>query len=188
MEFLGDRVLGLVIAETLITRWPDESEGQLARRLAQLVSRETCAQVATDLDIKSKIIADGSLFQNQSHRGENVLGDICEALIGAIYCDGGYDNARNFIRRFWTDRIEGQDRAPTDPKSSLQEWAQQKNLPLPVYQVVDQSGPDHAPRFKVDVMVQGFPVIHGCANSKQDAQKDAAQKFLDMIKARKDSS
>jgi ribonuclease III len=174
LEFLGDRVLGLVMADWLLARYPQESEGQISRRFAQLVRRETCASVGRTLGAGAHVRLERAARAAKVQNGDNVLGDVCEALIGALYIDGGLVPAQNFIRRAWAAFVEGEATAPRDPKSALQEWAQGQGLPLPAYTLIRQSGPDHAPIFTIEVAVPGHAPVQASAASKQEAQKQAA--------------
>jgi ribonuclease III len=178
LEFLGDRVLGLVIADWLYTDFPKESEGVLNRRMSDLVRREACASVARDIGVVPHIQLERAARAGGVQNGDNVLGDVCEALIAALYIDGGMAAATQFIRSHWESLFEAKDSASKDPKSALQEWAQGRGLPLPSYAVVSQSGPDHAPLFDVEVRVPGFEPVIASAPSKQEAQKRAAADLL----------
>jgi ribonuclease III len=177
LEFLGDRVLGCVVAAWLYQRF-DETEGELARRFAALVDKGTCAEVARAVGVPPMIRMDTAARQAGVHRSDNVLGDICEALIGALYVDGGLPAAEAFIRATWAAHLDRPASAPRDPKSALQEWAQAKRLPIPVYEVVGRSGPDHAPSFRVRVTVRGYTPAEADGSSKQEAEKQAAIALL----------
>lgn len=175
LEFLGDRVLGLVIAELLIERFPNEAEGQLAQRLAVLVSAPSLARVARASGMAREIrMAAGQSAEDI----DAVLADACEAVIGAVYCDGGLAPAASFIRAQWGDLVNEAIAPPKDAKSTLQEWAQGRALPLPVYQVVSQEGPDHAPQFVVSVNVAGQGEAQGAGKSKRTAEQAAATLLL----------
>lgn len=153
LEFLGDRVLGLVIAEDLLARYGDESEGDLARRLGQLVSRKTCAQIAKAIDLGSIIQADKAAM---SHTGmtDNILANACEAVLAAVYFDGGLEAARRVIMTHWAPHYDKLVEAPIDHKTALQEWTMKRGQPLPDYEIIDQQGPAHAPEFTVIVRTQ----------------------------------
>jgi ribonuclease III len=178
LEFLGDRVLGCVMASWLFDRYPDESEGKLARRLAELVRRETCAAIARELGAAAHVRMDRTAAHARINHSDTVLGDVCEALIGALYLDGGMAAARKFIRTAWAPFVERPEGARKDAKSALQEWAQGRGLPLPTYQEVGRSGPDHAPRFTVEVSVRGHGAVSAEGSNKQDAQMKAATAML----------
>ena len=179
LEFLGDRVLGLLVAEWLLERFPDEREGELARRHTQLVKRETLAAVAAAIGLGAHLRLSPGENDSGGRANLTILGDACEAVIGALYLDGGLEVARGFVRRAWTAHLEGAGRLPAlDGKTRLQEWAQGQGKPLPVYAVVGRSGPDHAPQFDVSVTVAGLPPAHGRGGSRRAAETEAAQALL----------
>lgn len=177
-EFLGDRVLALVIADMLFQAYPRSDEGDLARRLNSLVRRETCADVATDLGLGEAVRLGVGERQSGGRRKEAILGDIAEAVIAAIYLDGGFDEARRFIERHWRPRMEALSGPLRDAKTTLQEWAQGRGLPTPSYEVVERSGPDHAPSFLVRVSIPGAAAGEGTGKSKRDAEQAAATDVL----------
>jgi ribonuclease III len=181
LEFLGDRVLGLVIAEWLYADFPKESEGVLNRRMSDLVRREACAAVAREIGVLPHIRLERAARAAGVQHSDNVLGDVCEALIAALYLDGGMTAARRFIRAQWNQMMAGTALAGKDPKSALQEWAQGRGLPLPNYTLLGQSGPDHAPSFNVEVTLPGLPPVMAAAPSKQEAQKRAAADMLAQV-------
>jgi ribonuclease III len=178
LEFLGDRVLGLVIADWLYRDFPHESEGKLNRRMSDLVRRETCAMVARNIGAAPHIKLERAARASGVQDSENALGDVCEALIAALYLDGGIDVASRFIQNQWRLLIDAAESASKDPKSALQEWAQGRGLPLPSYRLIGQSGPDHAPLFDIEVQVPGHNPVVASAPSKQEAQKRAAADLL----------
>jgi ribonuclease-3 len=177
-EFLGDRVLALVVAEMLFIAYPREEEGDLARRLNQLVRRETCADVATDLDLGSVLRLGAGERQSGGRRKEAILGDVAEAVIAAIYLDGGFEAAKDFVLRNWKPRMESLTGSLRDSKTLLQEWAQGRGQGLPSYTIVERSGPDHAPTFRVVVMIDGEAAGEGQGKSKRDAEQAAAAEAL----------
>lgn len=177
LEFLGDRVLGCIVADWLFRDF-DEPEGELARRFAALVDKGTCADVARTAGVPAVARLEPAARQIGVQNSDNVLGDMCEALIGALYLDGGLAAAEAFVRRAWADYVDRGADAPKDPKSALQEWAQAKRLPIPSYQVVGRDGPDHAPNFRVRVTVRGYDPAEATGASKQDAEKQAAIALL----------
>lgn len=177
-EFLGDRVLALVVAEMLFHAYPKAEEGDLARRLNQLVRRETCADVALGLDLGSVVRLGAGERQSGGRRKEAILGDVAEAVIAAIYLDGGFEPARAFVERNWRPRMEQLSGTLRDPKTTLQEWAQGRALPTPSYQAIDRSGPDHAPEFTVRVVVGNAITGEGRGKSKREAEQAAAQDVL----------
>jgi ribonuclease-3 len=178
LEFLGDRVLALVIADLLYENYPHEEEGALAKRLVALVRRETLAEVAVKLDLGSLI----NLSKGEEDAGgrENpaILSDVCEGLIGAIYRDGGLEPARRFLECHWRDLMIAEKTPPKDAKTSLQEWAQGKGLNLPEYNTVARSGPDHAPHFTIEVKVDKHPPEKGEGATKRLAEQVAAELLL----------
>ena len=154
LEFLGDRVLGLVIAEILISRFPDSTEGELAPRFNALVRKEACADVARQIDLGSDLIMSQGEAQAGGRRKEAILGDACEALIAAIYSDGGLEAARAFIQRFWLSRLEAVEVPPRDPKTMLQESLQSRGMAPPEYKLRERGGPDHAPVFTIALVCE----------------------------------
>jgi ribonuclease-3 len=178
LEFLGDRVLGLIVAEMLFEAYPNAKEGELSKRLSDLVRRETCADVAREWGLAGYI----RLGRGETSAGGGerlpILADVCEALIGAVFLDGGFAAARDLVRNGLEHRMRAQRRPSQDPKTALQEWAQARGLPTPVYKTQERSGPDHAPRFTISVEVDGFPAISADAGSKRAAEQGAAEAFL----------
>jgi ribonuclease-3 len=184
LEFLGDRVLGLVVAEELFARFPDEAEGLLARRLAKLVAKETLASVAEDLGLGNFMRLAMGEDERQGRANPGLLSDVCEAVIAALYLDGGLPAAKRFIGDAWTRRIEEDRDPPSDPKTELQEWAQARGLPLPRYTETDRKGPPHEPIFTIRVDVLGEPAQSGQGRSKRTAEQDAAAQLLASVKGR----
>ena len=181
LEFLGDRVLGLVIAEALVERHPAESEGQLAPRLNALVSRETCTLIARRLDLGERIDMAPAEAQNGGRRKPALLANAMEAVIAAIYLDAGLDAARAFVRGHCADLLDAQTVAPVDPKTALQEWAQARGRPLPAYETVGRSGPDHSPRFTVRVSLDTGESAEAVASSKRAGEREGARLLLDRL-------
>lgn len=181
IEFLGDRVLGFVIADWLYADLGDEAEGKLSRRFAELVSRETCAAVAREIGVAPHIVLGNQARGDRAHQSDNVLGDITEALIGALYLDGGIEAAERFVRKVWAPHMALDARAPKHPKSALQEWANGRGLRSPEDAVVDRSGPQHAPVFRVRVTVRGHDPVEAQGSNKQEAETAAAQAMLDIV-------
>lgn len=177
LEFIGDRVLGLVMAEWLAERFPLEQEGELGRRLAYLVSQPVLATVAETIGLAAALsVAPGEARAGVTKRA-TVMADALEAALGALYLDGGLDVARDFVRRGWHDAMIGQIAPPKDAKTALQEWAQKRGLDLPGYEVTARSGPPHAPEFTVTVTVGGLSGA-GTAGSKRAAEQLAAEALL----------
>jgi ribonuclease-3 len=180
LEFLGDRVLGLVVAEMLLERYPREPEGALTRRLAALVRLETLAAVAGEIDLAPHIRLPA--IEQPSARGNpSLLADVCEAVIAALYLDGGFEAARRFILGHWSPRMEAAGAPPKDPKTALQEWAQARALPLPDYRLVGTEGPAHQPRFTIEVEIPGYPAEQASAASKRLAEAAAAAALLQLV-------
>jgi ribonuclease-3 len=182
LEFLGDRVLGLVIAQALFARYPDAPEGELALRLNALVRKETCAEMALKAGIADHLIL--SPGERVSGRSRNtVLADTCEAVIAALYLDGGLGAAERFIVAHWAERIERDLNTALEPKSELQIWVQAKGGgALPAYRVLQSSGPAHEPHFVVEVSVPGAGEARGEGKSKREAERNAAVALLARLK------
>jgi len=178
LEFLGDRVLGLVAASMLFQRFPEEPEGRLSHRLNALVAGSTCAEVAREIGLQAHMRLGKQARDDGAKESDYVLGDMVEALIGAIYLDLGLDRARSFIERYWRPLLESAKAAPKHPKSALQEWCAANNRKVPEYEVTHKEGPPHAMRFEVTVTVKGFDPVSATANSKQAAETAAAKAFL----------
>ncbi len=180
LEFLGDRVLGLLIAELLLERFPQSAEGKLAPRLAALVSGRVLADVARSIGLGAFVLmSDGESAAGTRDR-RSVLADCCEAVIGAMYRDGGLEAARAFVHRLWTPLID--DVEPRVAKTELQEWLQARALPLPAYVVVDREGPPHQPIFTVELTVSGQPPVRAAGKSKRAAELEAAELMLERIR------
>ena len=176
LEFLGDRVLGLAVAELLTTSFPEAREGELARRFNQLVRAETCADVAQRWELGKLIVMSGGEAESGGRAKKTILANACEAVLGAIFIDGGYEPARDVVHRFWA--AEGLDLAAPDAKSILQEWAQGRHLPLPRYIEVSREGPDHKPRFTSEVQIDGVSPERGHGANKRAAEQAAALAML----------
>jgi ribonuclease-3 len=180
LEFIGDRVLGLAIAEVLSERFPEASEGELARRYNRLVRGEACARVARALGLGAYMILSESEDGSGGRAKGTILADAMEALLGAIFIDAGFDAARAAVRRLWETQAPDQPTAAgPDAKSALQEWAQGQGLALPQYVEVERSGPDHAPRFISEVRIDGHPPARGEGASKRSAEQAAARALLE---------
>lgn len=177
LEFLGDRVLGLIVADMVFAEYPDAAEGELSRRLAHLVRKETCAAVATDWGCEAHIRL-GAGERNSRTLRKAILADICESVIGAVFLDGGLEAARTLVRRSFEARMLSPDRPLRDAKTALQEWAQSKGLPAPTYREVSRSGPDHAPEFKVTVSILHQAAAEASGRSKRFAEQAAAAAFM----------
>jgi ribonuclease-3 len=178
LEFLGDHVLGLVISAMLFDAFPKGDEGELSRRLADLVRRETCADVARAINL-GEAVRLGTSESNSGGRARTaILADVCEALIGAVFLDGGYDKATAFVERFWGERMRVPTRPLRDPKTMLQEWAQARGLPTPVYKEIERIGPHHNPEFRIAVSLPQREPAEGRGRSKRVAEQAAAAAML----------
>jgi ribonuclease-3 len=178
LEFLGDHVLGLIVSDMLYRTFPNADEGELSKRLADLVRKESCAEVAKLLGLADdiKLGAVGAAVGARLRR--SVLGDVCEAVIGAVFLDGGYEAAARFVERNWTERMQILRRPLRDPKTMLQEWAQGKGLPTPVYREIERTGPHHDPQFRIAVELPGLATAEGVGGSKRAAEKAAASAMI----------
>jgi ribonuclease III len=181
LEFLGDRVLGLATAEWLYELFPDEPEGSLSKRLNALVTGAVCADIARGIGVQRYLRLGKQARDDGASDSDNVLGDVMEALIGALYLDAGFAPARDFVRRAWADRVKANTRAPQHPKSALQEWAAAHQRKTPAYDVIDRSGPQHAPRFVVRVSLGDFAQAEASGSSKQEAETAAAAALLEQV-------
>jgi ribonuclease-3 len=178
LEFLGDHVLGLVVADMLFSAFPRANEGELSRRLADLVRRETCAEVAREMDV-GKAVRLGSQEANAGGRTRlAILADVCEALVAAVFLDGGFPAAVGLVERFWGERLRQPMRPLRDAKTVLQEWAQARGLPTPAYREVARTGPHHNPEFRVAVELPDRPPAEGLGRSKRAAEQAAAALML----------
>ena len=181
LEFLGDRVLGLVVARWLYERFPEEPEGKMSRRYNALVARETCADVGRDIGVTGEIRLGRQAREDRATNSDNVVGDVVEALLGALYLDQGIDVAEGFIRTHWAAYLDSQRSAPMHPKSALQELAAAKNWGTPAYEVVGRHGAHHAPTFRVKVSVRGGREAEAEGASKQEAETAAAAALLEQL-------
>jgi ribonuclease-3 len=178
LEFLGDRVLGLVVADMLDDYFPDALEGELSRRLARLVSGEICAEVAREMDLTQFLRINNSVHKSGARATTGVLADACEAVLGAIYRDGGLPAARAVIERYWRPRLESMSGPLRDAKTELQEWAHRRGFDTPIYAETMRSGPDHAPEFEVEVSVGSVEPGRARGSSKREAEHEAAAQVL----------
>ena len=178
LEFLGDHVLGLVVSDMLFRAFPKADEGELSRRLADLVRRETCAEVARAIDLGAVIKLGSSESNSGGRRRTAILADVCEALVGAVFMDGGYNAAAALVERLWSERMRAPARPLRDPKTVLQEWAQARGLPTPSYREVARTGPHHDPEFKVVVELPALLPAEGTGRSKRAAEQAAAGAML----------
>ena len=181
LEFLGDRVLALVLSKKLFNLYPYESEGNLDKKFASLVNRETCLKISKILELEKFLIL-GNTYKKNSKIEDKILSDACEALIGAIYLDSGYKVVEGFILKFWTDEIKKSGKIEIDSKTKLQEYSLKRFQKLPIYKVLVYKGPQHIPSYKVSVKIYGSNFFFGVGNSKKIAEHDAAKKLLKDLK------
>ncbi len=178
LEFLGDRVLNMLVAKRLYKTFPNDTEGDLSNRYTSLVCYETCAEIAKAIGLDQVLsVAPGTTFEDM-----RILGDAMEALLGAMFLDGGLQPCENFVENYWRDRIMKPVHPPQDAKSALQEWAQAHGKPLPVYEVINKTGSEHEPLFTVEVTVEGLPPAQGQGTCKKLAEKKAAERMLEGVK------
>ncbi|WP_372603191.1 ribonuclease III [Actibacterium sp.] len=183
LEFLGDRVLGLVMAEALLAADKQASEGQVAPRFNALVRKETCAEVAQEIDLGAVLRLGRSEMLSGGRRKQALLGDGLEAVLAAVYLDAGFDVARGLVLRLWGDRIHSVEADARDPKTALQEWAQGRGQQPPSYIELARSGPDHAPEFTIAARLQTGEQAIARAGSKRKAEQAAAQALIDKLEA-----
>jgi ribonuclease-3 len=178
LEFLGDHVLGLVVSDMLFRAYPGAEEGELSRRLADLVRKETCADVARAMELGPAMKLGPSESNAEGRRRTAVLADVCEALVGAVFIDGGYAASAALVERFWKERMLRPRRPLRDAKTMLQEWAQARGMPTPLYRELERSGPAHDPEFRVAVEVADCAPAEGMGRSKRAAEQAAASAML----------
>ncbi len=179
MEFLGDRILGLVIADHLYHQFPEEPEGQLSQRLNGLVSGPVCGEVAKNIGVGDHILLGKQARDDGARQSIKVLGDVMESLIGAVYLDHGMEAARSFILRHWNGRVSATVADIRHPKSALQEWAAANNRKIPEYELIDKNGPHHDLKFTVKLSVRNIGEVTATASAIQAAETEAAKKFLE---------
>ena len=181
LEFLGDRVLGQVMAKMLYDRHPNEPEGFLSRRYNVLVARETCAEIGREMGVPALVRLGKQAREDRAAQGDNVIGDVVESLIGALLIDGGLEAAERFITRAWEPLLADQRKAPTHPKSALQELAAARGFKAPVYELVSRTGAHHAPLFTVKVSIHRLGEASAEGASKQEAETEAATALLKQV-------
>ncbi len=181
LEFLGDRVLGLVLSKKLFNLYPYESEGSLDKKFASLVNRKICLKISKKLDLEKFLIL-GSAYKKKTNIVDKILADACEALIGAIYLDSGFEIVENFILRFWNDEIKKTVKIEIDPKTKLQEYTLKYFKKLPIYKVLSYKGPQHNPSYKVSVKIHDSNFFYGIGNSKKIAEHNAARVIIKDLK------
>jgi len=178
LEFLGDRVLGLAIAKMLLAQFPDEDEGALGYRFTALARAESLARVAEEMRLSDHVILSPREQETGGRRKEGIISNACEAVIAALFIDGGFEAAEQFIRRNWQPLVDEDTKPPKDAKTRLQELAQSQGLPLPHYDAVERQGPDHAPTFVVEVSLGGYQPVRASGPSKRAAEQAAADLML----------
>tara|TARA_A100001011_G_C14312665_1_gene846400 strand:+ start:2418 stop:3083 length:666 start_codon:yes stop_codon:yes gene_type:complete len=181
LEFLGDRVLGLVISKNLLSKYPNENEGTIDKKYANLVNKKKCAEIASIIDLK-KFMLLGTNYKKNDQKHEKISGDCLEALIGAIFIDGTLKNAEKFILSYWESSLKQSDFTVIDSKTKLQEYSLKKFKKLPIYTLLRTSGPHHKPIFKVTATTPDSKKVTGTGLSKKEAQQNAAKKLLDNLK------
>jgi ribonuclease-3 len=186
LEFLGDHVLGLIISDMLFRSFPKADEGELSRRLADLVRREACADVARAIELGGALRLGASEANAGGRMRTAILADVCEALVGAVYLDGGYEAAAKLVELLWGERMRAPVRPLRDPKTMLQEWAQARGLPTPAYREIERTGPDHDPVFRVAVALPAREPAEGRGRSKRTAEQAAAEAMLNREGVRTD--
>jgi len=183
LEFLGDRVLGLIIAELLLENFPNEEEGSIAKRHTVLVQAKALYNVAERIELGTYITLSLGEARTGGRHKVTVLADATEALIAAIYLDSGIKDAQDFITKYWLKKLLSYETPPTDTKTALQEWAQKRSLPLPHYVLLERSGDDHTPTFEIEVRIKGYAPQIGIGPSKRRAQKKAAEAMMNYIQS-----
>ena len=182
LEFLGDRVLGLVISEKLINDFPNDPEGLLDKRYSKLVNKETCYKISQSLNLGDFILLGSTEINSKGNEKKSILADSCESLIGAIYLDSGYEESKKFICNFWNEEFESINSNLIDPKSFLQEWMLKRYKELPEYKLLDQTGPDHAPLFSVELSFKEYKKATNEGKSIKEAEMKAAESFIKLNK------
>ena len=181
LEFLGDRVLGLVISKNLLNRFPNEKEGVIDKKYANLVNKKKCAEIANVLNLNKYMLL-GLNYKKNSNKNEKILGDCLEALIGAIFEDSSFKNAEKFILNYWDSSLKQSNLTIVDSKTKLQEYSLKKFKKLPTYTLLKTSGPHHKPLFKVTAKTPNSKIISATGSSKKEAQQNAAKKLIDDLK------
>ena len=177
LEFLGDRVIALILSKKLLDLYPKEPEGIIDKKFAKLVNKKTCASIAWSIGLKN-FIQMGNSKKKIARKDEKILSDACEAIIGAVYVDLGYDYVKEFILRLWKQDINKSDITILDPKTKLQEYSLKVYKKLPIYRLLSSSGPKHNPFFKISVVITGSKQFVGWGNSKKKAEQDSANNLL----------
>jgi len=180
LEFLGDRVLGLVIASFLSNEYPKDAEGVLDKKLASLVNKETCSKIISSLKIDQFLSLSKAQKQNKAGN-RKILGDLCESIIGTVFLDKGFEHARKFVLRIWKDNLKNTLNVIIDPKTKLQEYSLKLYKKLPIYKYISNSGPSHKPNFKVSVSIEKSKSFSAIGSSKKIAETNAAKKLIEYL-------
>jgi len=180
LEFLGDRVLGLIISKTLLEIFPEDNEGSLDKKLASLVNRKKCCEISKKLNLENFIVT-GNAKSKKNKIEDKIISDACEALIGAIYLDQGLSSAEKFILKLWKSSLNLNIKDPVDAKTKLQEYSLKKYKTLPKYKLLSSTGPHHKPLFKIAVSIKNSKIFHASGHSKKDAEQKAAALILKKI-------
>ncbi len=181
LEFLGDRVLGLIISEAVFKRFKNEEEGKLSKRFSDLVSKKTLIEVSKEIELQNTINTSKE-YIDKIKITDSMLADSLEALIGAIYIDSNFEEVKKVVLNLWSKKLSSQEKPPVDAKSFLQEWCLSKKKKIPVYKILEKSGPDHKPTFLVELRIENFQKVQGEGSTKKKAEIDAAQKIIEKIK------
>jgi len=181
LEFLGDRVLGLIISEAIFKRFKNEKEGKLSKRFSDLVSKKTLIEVSKEIELQNTINTSKE-YIDKIKITDSMLADSLEALIGAIYIDSNFEEVKKVVLNLWGKKLSSQEKPPVDAKSFLQEWCLSKKKKIPVYKILEKSGPDHKPTFLVELRIENFQKVNGEGSTKKKAEIDAAQKIVEKIK------
>ena len=181
LEFLGDRVLGLVVASYLSENYPEDTEGMLDKKLASLVNKDTCSDIIVNLKIDKFINLSKSQRLNKAGN-KKIFGDCCESIIGAVFLDKGFDQTKKFILKIWNEKLKTTTTIIIDPKTKLQEYSLKLYKKLPIYKYLSNSGPSHKPSFKVSVEIENTKAFTATGNSKKNAETSAAKKLLEHLK------
>ncbi|MBH43693.1 MAG: ribonuclease III [Rickettsiales bacterium] len=181
LEFLGDRVLGLIISEAIFKKFKNEEEGKLSKRFSNLVSKKALIEISKEIELQ-KILQTSKEFNDKVKITDSMLADSLEALIGAIYIDSNFEEVKKVVLNLWCKKLSLKQKPPVDAKSFLQEWCLSRKKKIPIYKVLEKKGPDHKPTFLIALTIENFQKVKGEGSTKKNAEIDAAQKFIEKIK------
>ncbi len=181
LEFLGDRVLGLIISEAIFKRFKNEEEGKLSKRFSDLVSKKTLIEVSKEIELQN-ILNTSKEYLDKIKITDSMLADSLEALIGAIYIDSNYEEAKKVVLKLWCKKLSSQQKPPVDAKSFLQEWCLSRKKKIPIYKILEKKGPDHEPTFLIELKIENLKKVQGVGSTKKKAEINAAQKIIRKIK------